>query len=506
MHFEVYTKYPGYKVSELGSTTTPTQYPCVELVHNDGWNDYDYKDWYGLWYFVDPHTAAFLGDVKIMTRQEKTTSEALGKGFEGQLDDSFCSLGLNTNYYANLYQYFEDKGLLYDLMRNLRDCAYEPRIYEEFCELYEFRKALMREMSSQEAQKFGWTLLNGRQLGDAYIFSYLSRIKRPDESMQDILLNVQFPFECPDYKRTMCIIGENGMGKTQLLCGLTESLVNAVSTRFNKLPLFNGCLVICSTPYDKYPPATPKDKIHYLKISVEQTKHDLIDELGMSIELIKERPSIGGKNMIELYYQTIVDQIGEVVKPILEWVEDPKVPWEGEYVYRDKELRRVIDIMSSGQLHLFSLITQIYTNIHFSTLLIIDEPEVHLHPHTVVEFMKILANILTRFRSFAIIATHSPLIVREVISKNVQVLQEVDNHLQLVSVPYNTFGEDITTLYYKIFDYDIKDSFFTHVIKQMIWTYELSYEQIIQRLGQEVDLSLNALLTIRDLVDRYKRQ
>ena len=105
----------------------------------------------------------------------------------------------------------------------------------------------------------------------------------------------------------------------------------------------------------------------------------------------------------------------------LEWEEDPAIPWEGQYKLNKEELGKIVQIVSSGQLHLLSLITYIYANIHFATLLIIDEPEVHLHPHTVVEFMRILASILMRFKSYAIIATHSPLIVREVISSNVQV-------------------------------------------------------------------------------------
>ena len=48
------------------------------------------------------------------------------------------------------------------------------------------------------------------------------------------------------------------------------------------------------------------------------------------------------------------------------------------------------------------------------------------------------------FNSFAIIATHSPLIVREIVSDNVRVMRKVDGDiLRLIPVSYNTLGEDI---------------------------------------------------------------
>lgn len=505
MHYEVYPKNSGFKASDSGGTTIPKQFPCVELVHNYDWDDYGYHNWYALWYFQDSKKYRFLGNLKIMTTQERTTAEALGAGWDGALDSSFCSLGMQLEYYHGLYNYFDNKNTLYTILVDLRDCAYNPRIYEDFHENSEFEHSLWRDLAPQEAQRSGRAIVTGRKLEEAYAFNFTGDIILSDDSHQNVDLDVKFPFNGPIYTRTMCIIGENGMGKTQLLSQLASSLITRKKMRFDRVPIFNGCLVVCSTPLDSYPQPTGDEQIHYLNISIEQRNNQTTDDLAAAIQTILTRPSVFGKRMEKLYREALLTQFGETLCSFLVWEEDPLIPWEGRYVLNREELDKVVKISSSGQLHLLSLITYIYANIHFATLLIIDEPEVHLHPHTVVEFMRILAAILMRFRSYAIIATHSPLIVREVIRSNVQVLRKVDGDmLRLSPVAYNTFGEDITTLYYKIFDYNIKDSFFTHIIQEMV-DNRLTYDEIVKKLEPTVDLSLNARLIIRDLTERKSK-
>ena len=64
-----------------------------------------------------------------------------------------------------------------------------------------------------------------------------------------------------------------------------------------------------------------------------------------------------------------------------------------------------------------------------NSLIIIDEPENTLHPNFEIGFIKILNNILEKYNSFAIIATHSSIIAREIPSKfiNIIILNEIKN-------------------------------------------------------------------------------
>ena len=132
--------------------------------------------------------------------------------------------------------------------------------------------------------------------------------------------------------------------------------------------------------------------------------------------------------MIQVYKEAIDEQLGEQVGAILTYNKDQDI-----YILNKDYLHELINNMSSGQLHIFNLLTYIHAYIHLSSLIVIDEPEVHMHPQIIVSFMTMLGSILNKFRSFAIIATHSPLVVREIVGQNVYVMRLLDGGIPNVS-------------------------------------------------------------------------
>ena len=53
IHFEVRQKAKSAYHCNRGDNIDryPSYYPCFVLNFNDGWNDYTYKNWFGLIYF-----------------------------------------------------------------------------------------------------------------------------------------------------------------------------------------------------------------------------------------------------------------------------------------------------------------------------------------------------------------------------------------------------------------------------------------------------------------------
>lgn len=108
---------------------------------------------------------------------------------------------------------------------------------------------------------------------------------------------------------------------------------------------------------------------------------------------------------------------------------------------------------SSGQKVFSNLIINLLSMIEENSLVIIDEPENTLHPNLEIDFMKILKSILTKFKSFAIIATHSATITREVPKDFVHIIKvNKKNVPRVVSPTINTFGSNIGTITNYIFD------------------------------------------------------
>ncbi len=172
---------------------------------------------------------------------------------------------------------------------------------------------------------------------------------------------------------------------------------------------------------------------------------------------------------------------------------------KGPYVNRNGIVASIME-MSSGQMHLFSLINKVFEKIRFDALFVFDEPEVHFHPKMISEFFMLLSKLMKFFQCYAIIATHSPLVVREMVGKNVYLMQKTEDYIPLLGhLDIETFGEDISLLYRKIFSYDDKQSFFMATVQKGILK-GMTYDDIVEMLSRDMPLSMNSRFMIRDLM------
>ena len=74
----------------------PDDVPCLKLVFNNDWNDYGFHTWYVLWYIDQKNDYHYIGNVKLM-HEDGDAYEYLDGQFKS-LDESFCSVGLDTDY------------------------------------------------------------------------------------------------------------------------------------------------------------------------------------------------------------------------------------------------------------------------------------------------------------------------------------------------------------------------------------------------------------------------
>jgi ABC-type cobalamin/Fe3+-siderophores transport system ATPase subunit len=99
--------------------------------------------------------------------------------------------------------------------------------------------------------------------------------------------------------------------------------------------------------------------------------------------------------------------------------------------------------LSSGQ-RLFSyIVINILGAIKKNSLVIVDEPELFLHPTLEIAFVSMLKEILKKYFSKAILATHSLVTVREIPNSCVHVFKKEMGNCYINSPPFETFGGDI---------------------------------------------------------------
>lgn len=498
LHFEVQTK-QGQRADYLESVQLPKRYPCFILVFNWDWTDYEYHTWFCLYYFVSENDRRKIGELKLMNSGYDNTMDALPEEFDEPLDDSFCSLGINTDYYIGLRNKLNDERLIKEVQHYLCDCTFEPFIYDKHRGERTFKSSLMRDLSANDALQEGQSLAMGIEPDEMYSFAYTYHPKYNALLYADWKVNIHYkPLK---FMRSYGIIGINGVGKTQILSSFVTDLLEKRIGNFKSLPHFKNIIVICSTPFDSYPKETQRiGEIMYRLCCLEQDKALTLNGIKQNLSRIKQQPTVEHDSMLTVWVTLVREYVDSAfVNHVVALKRD-----DFGLEYYDilwNSLDENIRILSSGQLHILSLVTYICANIHYHSLLVIDEPEVHLHPHITMEFMTMLSGLLSVFKSYAIIATHTPLVVREMAGKNVYLMQKMQDGIpQIAPVGFETLGEDVATLYRNLFGYDEKSSYFKKMVDNLCDRGK-SYEDIVCYFQQGMKLNINALLIIRDAIE-----
>jgi hypothetical protein len=133
---------------------------------------------------------------------------------------------------------------------------------------------------------------------------------------------------------------------------------------------------------------------------------------------------------------------------------------EGVVFLRDSER---LDL-SSGQRLFVYMVINILGQIKAESLIVVDEPELFLHPTFEVEFIMLLKKVLAAFNSKAILATHSLAIAREIPANCMHVYRKGKHGVEIDYPPFETFGGDMQ----RISSYVFGDSKLTKPFAQWI--------------------------------------
>ena len=494
MGFEFHFEVSQYKNKYFYiNRNTNKEYPYAALEFDSGWNDYGYMNEYKLVYLKDENTTFDIGWLKLMCINEYNSFNVIPKNFK-YLDNSYCSLGMNTDYYEEMYKYLGEKRSR-EVLTALRDSAINIDIHDSFREDKQFKSSLLREASSERALREGKFVIRGISMNNAYSFEYGFHPPYNEDSCA--YWTVNFEQKNNQLLRSVGIIGDNGVGKTCLFRQMINDLTREGTGNFRKKPLYSCVISISTTPYDRYSEINDLSlNIPYTACIIEQQDDFTVDQLSEAINTVIERGNVNNESFFNIYNSKIKQIFGDKLSEDIFHYEN-----NGKPILDDQGLRKYIEIMSSGQLQMFSLITHIFSNVRFDTLFVIDEPEVHLHPYAIMQLFEILSNILQDFESYAIIATHSPIVVREMVGRNVYTLRRMDGDIALIDkIDIETLGEDISILYKRIFKYDESKSSFRQIVKAMVKNGD-TYEDIVEYLTtSDLPLSMNSKFIIRNII------
>ncbi|MFJ8066095.1 AAA family ATPase [Psychrobacillus sp. NPDC096426] len=152
--------------------------------------------------------------------------------------------------------------------------------------------------------------------------------------------------------------------------------------------------------------------------------------------------------------------------------------------------------MSSGELTMFFRFFPLIDKICDDCVVLIDEPETHLHPKWIKNYINLLVKLFGNFNVHFIIATHSPLIASDVPKECIIGLKRINNNLiKQYNIHEKTLGGETGDILQDVFNLEEYGGEFTKSKKEKIKQLLID-SKINEALNLYDDLSLNS--------DKYK--
>lgn len=463
-----------------------------------------------------------IGDVKIgfINQDHGRTHEILPDEFI-QLDDKFFSLGQDPEYYKNIKEHLSEE-ISSQLLVSLRDIANDEDILTSVSEERVFTTSLLRGVSLSVIRGQFKRILSGEVPLTEFNFTY-------KKEQSDVSAQVELDFNIlPDSKpptNIHALIGRNGVGKTTLLNNMISTIVDSsldaadvgkfyLNSHFTLEIPDNYFSSITSISFSAFDPFIPPEN------QPDRSRGTCYFYIGLKNNNCPENSLKKHSDLQEEFIESLLFCFSLSNKKRL-WLNAIK-KLESDDNFKEMELTRLVDVsdneqlkvyanntyerMSSGHAIILLSLTKLIETIEEKTLVLIDEPEGHLHPPLLSAFMRALSDLLISTNALAIIATHSPVVLQETTKACTWILHRIRLEGDAKRPLIETFGENVGVLTHEIFGLEVKKSGFHQLLNSSVLNggdYESILEEYNQQLGFEARAILKALIYERDSNDSH---
>ena len=469
-------------------------YPHL-LLARDSWNDYSYFTLFGVRLRLSGNSQIDLFETKIMKDNQVEGFESRpfqnlqpGAIVPSELLDSICSLSPHKKYYDALAELEID--LARDVLTTLNDASFLLNVKLRFQEQPCFQISLLRELEARELlDKAGIPFGAEQQLINAFTAKVLLEgASAPHEFYFDFYSKLSAP------RRIQSIVGLNGVGKTQVMARLAMLMSRfskqAIKEKrsalqgddaINPIPSIYGVVAVSFSAFDEFerPTQLQGEKFKYSYCGLQhprgrlKSKEDLLDEIKTTL--------------VGLSYEK-----REILKKVLGNL--VRIDDLDTFIDEPENNKILYERLSAGQRLALNCVFHILSKIDLRTLILFDEPELHLHPQLLTGLLNTLSEILESQDSFAIIATHSPLVIQQLPMECVHVLRR-DRMTPIVLKPtFQTFGESLSELTKFVFSSTEADRDYRSVLDRMYIESNHDIEAVRAIFSNQLSLSADIYL------------
>ncbi len=463
-------------------------------LQQDNWNDFGFHTLYHLYY--QPTLAGqptLVGPVGVLRRGQTDHDRILITEPFDQLPAMFCSVGRSLDYYQRLNEI--DQADRNAILSALRDILLYPNLQPEFSSEEGWRKSLFRDEADIDSYiRDADTILSGNFTTLAGVdvrFSF-----HPTHWSEPIDFDFTAPSSSsafdPDLPhRIVVLIGRNGAGKSTLLSRLAR-VAFAPAFERSKPELqslgslqpaigFTRILAISYSAFDSFPvPGLDERNRQQVATDMDQGRgryvyaglRDISADSRRDAQKPSERPQEhdeappapdSDQNAGRLKtLTTLADEFERMVAKVKaagdeQLLEQCLGPVLRDPSFSDIDGGSFADLFnttpkdafmswSTGHKIALHTLASLVAYVDRKSLVLFDEPEMHLHPPMIAALMHAVRIVLNAKGAIAIVATHSSVILQETFAKHVLVVRRHGDTFRVLKPEHETFGENVGTL------------------------------------------------------------
>lgn len=508
------------------------------------WPDDDYLTLYRLWFADGRGALDELGRVKIgyadLVRDDRPLQKEEFQQLTG-LDRRlyWFSVGQDATYYENLARL--GTRTRREILKALCDIALSSDVFDQAVFWDVTQTSLLRSVEPQSVEGQFRRIARGGTRLTAYHFDYVAPA---GTAAQERRLSFSVTPHSRPPTNVHVLIGRNGVGKTTLLANIGKAVVNpdadagevgelvwsgggsgsftnVVSVTFSafdpaqedsgaqadgeddELRQMKGWDGAKDVPGEQTPPADPVEPsvsftyVGLAKVDVfgrptreRKSYDDLSKEFSKSVQEVTAAGRVGRwRAALEVlgsdphFYESPVHAFARYLESR-----------ETFLVEDDREAREIFSGLSSGHAIVLLTITRLVETVAEESLVLLDEPEAHLHPPLLASFVRALSDLLTERNGVALIGTHSPVVLQEVPRRCVWKVSRWDRHPPQRPA-LETYGENVGVLTHEIFGLEVRQSGFHAELAKAV--DELgSYDQVLDRFGGQLGGEAKGLVRV----------